>query len=48
MELENIVVNIVYLKVRESEYCIRFFEKMVYFVVIESLSVVVVFFLISL
>lgn len=41
MELENIVANTVYLKARESEYRIRFSEKMAHSAATESLSVVV-------
>lgn len=42
MELENIVANTVYLKARESEYRVRFSEKMAHFAATESLYVMVV------
>lgn len=42
MELENIVANTVYLKARESEYRLRFSEKMAHSAVTESLCVEVV------
>ena len=42
MELENIVANTVYLKARESEYRVRFSEKMALSAATESLCVVVV------
>ena len=38
MELENIVANTVYLKARESEYRIRFSEKMARSAATESLA----------